>query len=151
MTAGKKASGSKKSKSTAKKAPAKIKKAKMLRSASDKTEGFNVVGMGASAGGLEAFKTFFENMPADSGMSFVLVPHLDPSHVSIMPELIQKLTKLEVREAKDGTRVKPNTVYIVPPNRNLAILHGSLQLLEAIIKKNSTLPIDFFSDPWHRI
>ena len=90
---------------------------------------FYIVGMGASAGGLEAFVRFFRSMPNDPGMGFILVPHLDPTHVSLMPELIQKSSKMEVIPVKDGTRVKPNAVYIVPPNSDLAILNGTLQLL----------------------
>ena len=105
---------------------------------------FYIVGMGASAGGLEAFESFFRNMPNDPGMAFVLVPHLDPTHVSLMPELIQKNSKMEVLQVKDGTKVKPNTVSIVPPNHHLAILNGTLQLLAPPKSPGLKMPIDYF-------
>ena len=69
-------------------------------------------------------------MPADSGIGFVLVVHLDPTHISILPELLQKRTKMPVRQVKDGMRVEPNCVYVIPPNKDLTILHGTLYLME---------------------
>ena len=95
-----------------------------------KTGGFHIVGIGASAGGLEAFEKFFENMPRKPGMTFILVPHLDRTHVSLMPELLQKCSKMKVFQVTDGIEVKPNAVYIVPPNKNLAIINATLQLLD---------------------
>jgi len=108
------------------------------------TSEFYIVGMGASAGGLEAFERFFQNMANDSGMGFILVPHLDPTHISLMPELIQKSSKMEVVQVKDGTKVKPNAVYIVPPNHDLAILNGTLQLLPPPKIPGPRMPIDYF-------
>ncbi len=109
-----------------------------------KEKSFYIVGMGASAGGLEAFEKFFQNMPNDSGMGFILVPHLDPTHISLMPELIQKKSKMDVIQIKDGTEVKPNSVYIVPPNHYLAILNGKLQLLDIPNVPGPRMPIDYF-------
>ncbi|MCK9296890.1 MAG: PAS domain-containing protein [Desulfobulbaceae bacterium] len=103
-----------------------------------------VVGIGASAGGLEAFETFFAAMPVDAGLAFILIPHLDPTHISIMPELIQKRTAMRVLQITDGMRVEPDTVYVVPPNQNLSILHGTLQLLELSRPRGVNLPIDSF-------
>jgi two-component system CheB/CheR fusion protein len=108
------------------------------------TGDFYVVGMGASAGGLEAFERFFRNMSNDSGMGFVLVPHLDPTHVSLMPELVQKSTKMKVSRVKDGDKVQPDAVYIVPPNYDLAILNGILQLFPPLKAAGPRMPIDFF-------
>ncbi len=105
---------------------------------------FPIVGIGASAGGLEAFESFFKAMPADSGMAFILVAHLDPSHVSLLPELLQKATEMPVRHIKDGTEVKPNRVYVIPPNKDLHILHGRLQLVNRSQPRSTTLPIDSF-------
>jgi two-component system CheB/CheR fusion protein len=105
---------------------------------------FPIVGMGASAGGLEAVENFFKTMPEDSGMAFVLVTHLDPTHISIMPELVQKSTNMKVYPVKDGMKVQPNCVYIIPPNNDMAILHGSLQLIEPAKPSSLRLPIDFF-------
>ena len=95
-----------------------------------KVEGFYTVGMGAWAGGLEAFEAVFRNMPENPGMAFVVVPHLDPTHISILPQLVQKCTKMKVMQITDGLKVLPNTVYIVPPNKDLGMLHGTLQLVE---------------------
>jgi two-component system CheB/CheR fusion protein len=107
---------------------------------------FPVVGIGASAGGLEAFEEFFNNMPSDSGMAFVLVPHLDPSHSSILPELIKRHTTMKVDQAADGVKVEPNRVYIIPPNKEMAIFHGTLQLttLEKTSPRGLRMPIDSF-------
>lgn len=103
-----------------------------------------IVGIGASAGGLESFEAFFTAMPPDSGLAFLLVPHLDPTHISIMPELIQKRTTMQVLQIMDGMRVEPNTVYVVPPNRSLSILNGTLQLMELSRPRGANLPIDVF-------
>ena len=105
---------------------------------------FYIVGMGGSAGGLEAFGQFFTNMPTDSGMAFVLVSHLDPTQKDMMPELLQRFTKMQVFQAKDGMEVCPNCVYVIPPNRDMSILHGTIQLLEMPSPRGLRLPIDFF-------
>ena len=105
---------------------------------------FHIVGIGASAGGLEAFEQFFSNMPQDTGMAFVLVPHLDPTHVSILSDLIQKHTEMQVAQVDDGMKVLPNHVYIIPPNKDLAILHGVLQLIDTNIDGGLRMPIDYF-------
>jgi two-component system CheB/CheR fusion protein len=105
---------------------------------------FYIVGMGASAGGLEAFEKFFQHTPNDSGMGFILVPHLDPNHISLMPELVQKSSKMNVFQVKDGDQVQPNNVYIVPPNYDLAILNGILQLFPPSKIAAPRMPIDYF-------
>src|SRR4030066_905844 len=73
---------------------------------------FYVVGIGASAGGLDALERFFKNMPESSGMAFIVVTHLDPDHVSIMPHRIQKSTNMKLYQAEDGMKVEPNHVYV---------------------------------------
>ena len=88
----------------------------------------HIVGLGASAGGLEAFEQFFRKVPRDTGMAFVLVPHLDPGHVSVLTEILQRSTAMPVVEAQDQMAVAPNRVYVIPPNRDMAIFHGALQL-----------------------
>lgn len=105
---------------------------------------FNIVGIGASAGGLEAFEEFFQNMPADSGMAFVLVPHLDPSHSSLITEILQRSTSMPVIEAKDQIQVDPNNVYVIPPNRDMEIFHGKLQLSIPCVPRGQRMPIDAF-------
>jgi two-component system CheB/CheR fusion protein len=103
-----------------------------------------IVGIGASAGGLEALQELFQNLPADTGMGFVVVSHLDPTHLSMLPELIGKTTKMPVSEAKNQTSVKPNSIYIIPRNKRMAIVNGKLTLLEAAEPHGIRFPIDFF-------
>ncbi len=108
------------------------------------TATFPVVGIGASAGGLEAFEEFFCNMPPDSGLSFVLVPHLDPEHASLLCEILQRNTTMPVVEAMDQMAVKPDHVYIIPPNREMSIFHGALQLSTPEMPHGQRMPIDTF-------
>lgn len=106
--------------------------------------GFNIVGIGASAGGLEAFEQFFRNTPPDSGMAFVLVSHLDPDHASMLTEILQRATTMPVVEAKDQVKVAPNCVYAIPPNRDMAIFHGTLQLSPPEMPRGQRMVIDAF-------
>jgi len=105
---------------------------------------FPIVGIGASAGGLEALELFLANVPAESGMAFVIVQHLDPTHKGVLVELLQRGTAMRVFQIKDRMRIEPNCVYVIPPNKNLSILHGSLHLLEMVSPRGLRLPIDFF-------
>jgi chemotaxis methyl-accepting protein methylase/PAS domain-containing protein len=105
---------------------------------------FHIVGIGASAGGLEALGQFFAQMPPNGGLAFVVVSHLDPTQKGMMPELLQRFTKMKVYQAEDGLKVAPNCVYVIPPNKDLSILHGTLQLLEPTASRGLRLPIDFF-------
>jgi two-component system CheB/CheR fusion protein len=108
--------------------------------------GCPIVGIGASAGGLAAFEAFFSGMPArsDPGMAFVLVQHLAPNHKSILTDLVKRYTRMRVFEVADGMNVMPNCAYIIPPNRDMAFLNGTLQLLEPAAPHGHRLPIDFF-------
>jgi len=112
------------------------------RSADRRT--FPIVGIGASAGGLEALELFLRNVPANSGMAFVIVQHLDPTHKGIMAELLQRVTAMKVTQIKDRTRVQPDCVYVIPPNKDMSILHGVLYLLDPVAPRGLRLPIDFF-------
>lgn len=105
---------------------------------------FPVVGVGASAGGLDAFTKLLKSLPADTGMAFVLVQHLDPKHVSLLPELLARATPMPVIEISDGTRIAPNHVYVMPPNYSLALLHGVLHLMPRPDEHGKHLPIDDF-------
>lgn len=105
---------------------------------------FPIVGIGASAGGLEALGQFFENMPNKSGMAFVIVQHLDPNHISIMPELLEQYTGMKVRQATDGIQVLPNNLYVIPPNKSMSILHGKLYLFAPTEIHGLRLPVDIF-------
>lgn len=105
---------------------------------------FPVVGIGASAGGLEAFEQFFTSMPPDSGMAFVLVQHLDPTHKSILTDLIQRYTRMTVVAVEDGMNIEPNWVYIIPPDRDMALFDGRLHLMAPNAPRGQRHPIDFF-------
>ncbi len=114
------------------------------RAAAKSGAGFPVVGLGASAGGLEAFEQFLRGMPVTSGMAFVLVQHLDPSHASILTEILQRSTAMPVAEAKDQVAVAPNHVYVIPPNRDMVIFRGALQLSVPGEVHGRRMPIDAF-------
>ncbi|MBK8816618.1 MAG: PAS domain-containing protein [Methylococcaceae bacterium] len=110
----------------------------------DTRSSFNIVGIGASAGGLEAFEQFFRQIPADTGMAFVLIPHLDPSHGSLLTEILQRSSVLPVHEALDEIKVEPNCVYVIPPNRAMLIFQGKLQLNAPSEPRGQRMPIDAF-------
>jgi PAS domain S-box-containing protein len=105
---------------------------------------FPIVGIGCSAGGLEALEQFLSHLPADSGMALVIIQHLAPDHDSALPDLLHRFTALAVVEAGDGMRVEPGQVYVIPPNKDLSLLHGRLHLLDPIEPRGLRLPIDFF-------
>ncbi|HPI39694.1 MAG TPA: chemotaxis protein CheB, partial [Pseudobdellovibrionaceae bacterium] len=105
---------------------------------------FPIVGVGASAGGLEAFSQFLPELPLNTGMAFVLVQHLDPNHESLSSEILSKTTKLPVHEVTNGVVIQPNHVYVIPSNFNMKILNGELKLLPRIKSRAPHLSIDFF-------
>src|SRR5262249_46288382 len=109
-------------------------------------QGFPIVGIGASAGGLSAFEAFFSGLPSDTNpdLAFVLVQHLAPDHKSILTDLVRRYTRLQVFEVEDGMVVRPNCAYIIPPGRDMACLGGTLSLLEPSAPRGQRLPIDFF-------
>lgn len=103
-----------------------------------------IVGIGASAGGLEALEQFLKHVPTGSGLALVIVQHLDPTHKGIMPELLQRATGMKVFQVRDRTRVRSDCVYVIPPNKDMSILHGVLFLLDPTAPRGLRLPIDFF-------
>jgi two-component system, chemotaxis family, CheB/CheR fusion protein len=105
---------------------------------------FPVVAIGASAGGLEALELFLKHVPAQSGMAFVIVQHLDPTQKGMLVELLQRTSALPVVQVTDRMRVQPEHVYVIPPNKDLSILHGVLHLLVPSAPRGLRLPIDFF-------
>jgi two-component system, chemotaxis family, CheB/CheR fusion protein len=119
---------------------------------------FPVVGIGASAGGLDAFKKLLKAIPHNSGMAYVLVQHLDPKHESLLPELLQKVTSIPVLEISDDIKVQPNHIYIIPSNKMMVANDGVLLLSPRTTTKNErNLPIDLFFTSlaevhqWHSI
>ncbi|HRF74473.1 MAG TPA: chemotaxis protein CheB, partial [Accumulibacter sp.] len=103
-----------------------------------------IVGIGASAGGLEAYEAFFRQLPPDSGFAFVLVPHLDPDHASLLTEILQRSTAMPVVEAADRLTVAADTVYVIPPNREMAIRNGQLCVSAPALPRGLRMPIDAF-------
>jgi two-component system CheB/CheR fusion protein len=127
----------------------KPKKLKSKISSKEKTSGldsvpFPIVGIGASAGGLEALEQFLGNMPENIGMAYIVIQHLDPTQKGMLPELLQRITKMKVSQVKDRMVVKPNCVYVIPPNKSMSILKGVLYLFEPMETRGLRLPIDFF-------
>ncbi|MGM0445699.1 MAG: chemotaxis protein CheB [Bacillota bacterium] len=112
----------------------------------DKSMSFPIVGIGASAGGLEAFKAFFSGMPDDTelDMAFVLVQHLAPDHKSALTNIIRNFTNMKVLEVKDGMKVECNSVYIIPPNYDMTFIDGALKLNEPSASRGHRMPIDIF-------
>ena len=88
-----------------------------------------MVGIGASAGGLEAFTQLISNLPNDTGMAFVLLQHLEPSQPSMLSDIIARSTPMPVQEVEDGMAVAPNQVYVIPPNQGLTLEAGRFHLL----------------------
>ena len=119
--------------------------ASRLHDAEAPVKRFPIVGIGASAGGLAAFEAFFSGMPLgkDPGMAFVLVQHLAPDHDSMLSALVQRYTRMQVFEVQDGMVVQINCAYIIPPNRDMAFLNGTLHLLEPTAPRGHRLPVDF--------
>jgi two-component system CheB/CheR fusion protein len=105
---------------------------------------FPIVGLGASAGGLEALEQFIAHVPKNCGLGFVIVQHLDPTHKGMLAELLQRGTAMPVVQIKDRMKMEPDHVYVIPPNKDLSILHGVLHLLAPAAPRGLRLPIDFF-------
>ncbi len=107
-------------------------------------DSFPIVGIGASAGGLEALELFFNNVPDRCGIAFVIVQHLDPTHKGMMVELLQRSTSMKIAQTTDRMKIRPDCVYIIPPNKDMSVLHGVLHLLDPVESRGLRLPIDFF-------
>ena len=115
-----------------------------LKSGSQASISFPIVGLGASAGGLEALEQFLGHVPKQCGLGFVIVQHLDPTRDGVLVELLQRNSAMPVVQIKDRMKVEADHVYVIPPNKDLSILHGVLHLLEPAAPRGLRLPIDFF-------
>jgi two-component system CheB/CheR fusion protein len=109
-----------------------------------KRDDFPVVGLGASAGGLEAFTKLFTALAPDTGMAFILIQHLDPKHESMMAALLSRHTSMKVLQATDGMRIERDHVYVIPPGVYLSIQNGSLHLSVPRERHGARMPLDFF-------
>lgn len=105
---------------------------------------FPIVAIGASAGGLEALEQVLGNVPDNSGMAYVVIQHLDPTQKGMLPELLQRISKIKVYQVEDRMKVLPNCVYVIPPNKSMSILKGVLYLFDPLEVRGLRLPIDFF-------
>src|ERR1700734_2325690 len=101
---------------------------KILHEQALETKGFPIVGIGASAGGLEALTYLLESLPPDTGLAFVIIQHLDPKHESLLPNLLARSTAMPVRQVKDGMFMEPNHVYVIPPNTSLSVEQRTLRV-----------------------
>lgn len=121
------------------------KNAKPIRSAgAKKKKVFTVVGIGASAGGLEALEGFFSNVPPDAGCAFVVIQHLAQGHKSVMAGLLAKYTRMNVVEMTDGVKVEPNVIYLNAPGMDAGLLKGAFYLIEPDLSRSVRFPIDNF-------
>lgn len=105
---------------------------------------FLYVGIGASAGGLDALKKLLSNVPEKCGMAFLIVQHMDPEHKSGLVNILSRYTSMEVVQTTDGVKVLPDHVYVIPPNKDMAILNGKLELMEPIEPHGLRMPINYF-------
>src|SRR5690348_8226378 len=105
---------------------------------------FLVVGLGASAGGVQALRDFFSQVPAQTGMAYVVILHLSPDHDSQLAEVLQSASRLPVTQVERGVRVEPDHVYVIPPNRSLEINDGHIDVLQVTSEKVRRAPIDIF-------
>lgn len=105
---------------------------------------FPIVGMGASAGGLEAFTQLLSHLPTDTGMGFVVVQHMNPLQKSMLTEILSRTTQMPVTEAEDGMQVEPNHVYVIPPNATMTIAHGKLKLKPREKTHGISMTVDSF-------
>src|SRR6056297_1741902 len=111
---------------------------------SEGTMDFSVVGVGASAGGLEALQEFFKNTPDDPGVAFVVIQHLSPDYKSLMDELLARFTEMKIHRVKDGMEIHPNHIYLITPRKNMTIFRGKLFLTEQEPSRMVNMPIDIF-------
>jgi two-component system, chemotaxis family, CheB/CheR fusion protein len=109
----------------------------------DQRTDFPVVGIGASAGGLDACRKFLAALPANNGMAFILVQHLDPTHESMMVDLLAGCTPMTVEQAADGMLVERDHLYIIPPGAYLSVIDGALHLSQPQARHGARLPFDF--------
>jgi two-component system, chemotaxis family, CheB/CheR fusion protein len=107
---------------------------------------FPIVGIGASAGGLEALETFFENLPEESGLAFVVITHTDPSHTSLLPEILTRKTKktVDVKQIEEAMPVEPNCVYLPPSDRDPFIGDETFHLRARPARHEMHMPVDSF-------
>ncbi len=130
----------------ARRSPAKGKQTEAEKEGRERPRGkdFPVICIGSSAGGLEALESFFKHVPANMGIAFVIVSHLDPHHRSILAELLSRYTTMEVFEARDRIRVRPDSVYVIPSGKDMIITDHTLRVFRRKVVQEPHMPIDVF-------
>jgi two-component system CheB/CheR fusion protein len=123
---------------------ARVRSANRAASPVRQAELFPIVGIGASAGGLEAFSDLLHSLPQKTGMAFVLVQHLDPTHTSDLREILARITTIPVEQVTDGMAVRPDHIYVIPPNASIAMKNGVLLLAARVLTRGQHMPIDHF-------
>lgn len=113
-------------------------------SVKDQARDFLIVGIGASAGGIQALKAFFEQVPASSGLAFVVILHLSPDHDSLLAEILQTSSGIPVTQVKEKGRIRPDHVYVVPPDRHLTMEDGHLVVTKNVLQEDRRAPVDIF-------
>src|SRR5687768_6883408 len=125
-----------------------MKKSKQRNPESDankpRRDDFLIVGIGASAGGIQALKEFFENVAADSGMAYVVILHLSPDHDSRLAEVLQQSAPIPVTQVTKRVQVEPNHVYVVPPNKHLTMMDGDIVVSPTVSTEERRAPVDIF-------
>lgn len=119
---------------------------KKSKSLPKKNENFFVVTVGASAGGLDAFKEFLKHIPAKSDIAFVFIQHLSPKHKSLLPEILSRITPMSVRQVVSGTKVMPNCLYVIPPGATMFLKGGKFYLTARLPEEKPHHPIDRFME-----
>ena len=115
-----------------------------MQEAEDREQGFAVIGVGASAGGLEAFEKFFTNMPKDHSFAFIVIQHMEAGREPRLPELLQRYTAMSVKQANDGMRIEANHIYVIPPGKDIAVAGAMLRVLDRAVQQGLWHPIDSF-------
>lgn len=108
------------------------------------TEEFLIAGLGASAGGIQAFQEFFQHVPAKSGIAYVVILHLSPDHDSRLAQVLQTVTKMPVKQVTEKVKVEPDHVYVVPPNQHLTMQDGSILVSPNTQIEDRRAPVDIF-------
>src|SRR4030095_13564007 len=119
-------------------------KENLSSSQQEENDKFLVVGIGASAGGIQALREFFSRVTKDSGMAYVVILHMSPEHESRLAEILQITSPIPVSQVRERVKVEPDHVYVIPPNRNLAMTDGHLDLTNMIGIEERRSPVDLF-------
>jgi two-component system, chemotaxis family, CheB/CheR fusion protein len=106
------------------------------------TTGVGIIGLGASAGGLEPLEQFLSNIPTATGLAYMVVQHMDPTHKTLLGELLQRATWMPVHEAVNAKLIEPDAVYVIPPDSELTVVSGALHLAKPAEPRGQRLPID---------